>query len=475
MNLLVLGFSHQTAPMDLLEQAALPAGGDFTLTEALHEEETVEEAVVVATCNRLEVYAVVSSFHGGVSAISDQLSAATGVDTASAAEHMFLRYGQAAAEHIFAVAAGLDSMAIGESQILGQVRHALRMGQEIGSVKQVLDPLLQRALRAAKRAHNETDLDQAGPGLVDAAWTEALRILSTNRNADTCSANTGSPANTGTDNIGSPATPTTSADVRVAVVGAGAMSGLAIATLHRLGVADLAVINRSKERAQRLVDRNFGHVVDLNDNTAVLDALAKADVIMTCTGAVGHVITTAMIKAARANRTAPQVLIDLALPRDIDPTVREVHGVDLIDLTRIGELASAEHNQTSTVTAEQLVLDEVHTFVNEQRSAAVAPTLAALRKQSEVVVERELARIMGRLGEEQEPIREEIRLAMHRVASKLLHTPTVRMKSLVAERNDGETYVAALRQLFDLDDVECSSVAQVLHAVPKNTERVSSP
>lgn len=450
MNLLVLGFSHQTAPMDLLEQAALPPGGDVALTETLRDEATIEEAVVVATCNRLEIYAVVSSFHGGVNAISDLLSAASGVDTEAAADHLFLRYGQAAAEHIFAVAAGLDSMAVGESQILGQVRHALRLGQEAGSVKQVLDPLLQRALHAAKRAHSETDLDKAGPGLVDAAWGEAMRLLAgANQTPD--------PKN-----------------LKVAVIGAGAMSGLAVATLHRLGVGDLAVINRSRERAERLVKRNFGHVVDLRDEAAVLEALGAADVIFACTGAVGHVVSASMMRNVQEIYGGQHVLVDLALPRDIDPAVRDVAGVDLIDLTRIGELAAAGQVSSGTVTAEQLVLDEVHAFVHEQRSAAVAPTVAALRKQSEVVVERELARIMGRLGEEHEDIRDEVRLAMHRVASKLLHTPTVRMKSLVAERNDGDTYVAALRQLFDLDDVEHSSVAQVLRAVPKNTDRVGS-
>ncbi|GAB4068118.1 glutamyl-tRNA reductase [Angustibacter speluncae] len=453
MSLLAVGISHHTAPLDVLERVALDAAGTRELATALGRAEHVREVAVLATCNRLEVYADVTTFHGGLADIGRMLVARAGLDLAELTPHLYVRYAEHAVQHLFRVAAGLDSMALGESQVLGQVRATLRRAQEDGTLGRLLDPLLQHSLRAGKRAHTETGLDRAGHSLVEAALAHA-------------------------DEVGLPLTAS-----RALVVGAGAMSGLAAATLYRGGAAAITVANRTPERAQRLARAVGGEWLALDDPDALVQALAGADVVVSCTGAVGHVLTVERVAAARELRAAraalegrdpaDQLLVDLALPRDVEPGVTALPGVHVVDLATLGrELEHAEVGE-QVEAARRVVDEEVATYLQGQRADEVAPTVVALRSYARQVVEAELARLRSRLGEVDPKVAAEVELSVHRVVEKILHTPTVRVKSLAAEQDgSGTHYAAALRELFDLDidavtgGATITDVSDVLAAVP---------
>ncbi len=426
MSLLVVGLSHHSAPLDVLERAALDATGARQLAATLLGSEHVSEAAVLATCNRLEVYADVTTFHGGLADVGATLSARTGMDLATLTDHLYVQYAEHAVAHLFTVTSGLDSMAIGEAQVLGQVRAMLRRGQDDGSLGRVLDPLLQQALRVGKRAHTETGLDGAGHSLVHAALAHADEL----------------------------AVPVGSA--RTLVVGAGAMSALAVATLSRSGARSITVANRTAERARGLAEQVGGRWLTLADDQALVEALAEADVVVSCTGAVGHVLTPELVSRARelagagAGPAHRQLLIDLALPRDVAPEVSSLDGVTVVGLGELGdELADAEVGADLQAAA-AIVEAEVAAYLSQQRADSVAPTVVALRSYAGEVVAGELARLRQRLGDNlDDRVRAELDQTVRRVVDKLLHTPTVRVKSLAAE--DGGHYAAALRELFDLD------------------------
>lgn len=444
MTVVVVGLSHRTAPLPLLERTALAGGqgGRATpagLLDALAGAEFVDGAAVLSTCNRLEVYADVSRFHGGVTAIGAALSGVTGVRLGELADHLYVHYDEAAARHAFRVACGLDSMAIGEVQILGQLRTALKLAQDGGWSGGPVAGLLQQALKVGKRAHSETGLDRAGQSLVGAGLARAAEVLGP---LSGCS---------------------------VLVLGAGAMAGLVVGAVE--GAREVVVASRTSSRAARLAETVGGRCVEL---AGLPQALAAADLVVATAGATGHLVTLEQVRAARGATaeepaggvTRPQVFVDLALPRDVDPAVAALPGVELVDLEALGERLAGHPVQDVVVAVEAIVDAEVTGFVAERRAAAVAPTVVALRERAQAVVEAELLRLEGRLGPVDDRVRAEVTAAVQRVVDKLLHTPTVRVKQLAGEPN-GESYADALRALFDLDldlDLPLGRVAEPLSA-----------
>ena len=248
MSVLVVGLSHRTAPVELLERAAINADH---LPKALHEllqGDNVAEALVLSTCNRVEVYAHVTRFHGGVQEVSDLLSRLSGVPLDELSDSLYVHYEERAVQHLFSVASGLDSMVVGEGQILGQIRNAFRVAQDEGAVARVLGELFRHSLRVGKRVRTETEIGRAGASLVGVG----LRI-----------------AEAALGPLG--------ADTRALIVGAGAMGAVAGATLKREGVERIVVANRTADRAERLADTLGGRSVALDD---LVDAIAETDVLV---------------------------------------------------------------------------------------------------------------------------------------------------------------------------------------------------
>ena len=428
MSVVVLGLSHRSAPIELLEAVTLGATGAAALATVVAAGENVDEVVVLATCNRVEIYAVATTFHGAVTEIGEALSSASGIPLDELREHLYVHYEDRAISHVFSVASGLDSMAVGEGQVLGQLRGALRLAQKQGYAGPTLNALFQQALRVGKRAHSETGIDSVSVSMVEIGLKHAA-------------------------DLGGPL-----ADARVLVIGAGSMSSLAATTISRLGSADLVIINRTLAKAEHLAGATSGRALPLLDLEA---AMSQADVIISCTGAVGHVITADGVAAAAGSRTGgPQVFIDLALPRDVAPAVADLQGVHVVGLAEIGDTLAADDGFAPHVKAvHDLVADEVAAYLSDRRAHDVAPTVAALRHRAADVVAAELSRLDQRLPDEMSKnARAEIQLTMHRVVEKLLHTPTVRVKELAGDGQGGD-YALALRELFDLDPHDVAAVS----------------
>jgi glutamyl-tRNA reductase len=427
MSVLVVGLSHRTAPVTLLERATLPGSAAGKLAADAVTGEHVGESVVLSTCNRVEVYAEVDKFHGGVAEVSERLARATGVALDALTPHLYVHYEDRAVQHLFSVACGLDSMVVGEGQILGQVKQSLRAAQDAGAAGRVLNELIQHALRVGKRAHTETRIDQAGQSLVTVGLDLAERTLGRLAGGSGL------------------------------VVGAGSMAALAAATLRRRGLRHVAVVNRTVRHAQRLAAAVQGQAGGLD---ALRAELALADVVVSCTGAVGTVISAEAVAAARAARgQSPQVLLDLALPRDVDPDVRDVDGVSVVDLEHLAAELAGSPGAPDVDAVRRIVTDEVAAFLGWQRAASVAPTVVALRSMAADVVSSELTRLAGRLPDLDERSRDEIGQAVRRVVDKLLHAPTVRVKELAGEPG-GHSYAEALRELFDLDPMAVEVVTR---------------
>ncbi len=430
MSVLVVGLSHRTAPMELLERAALTAQEAQELASRLHAGDHVEESLVLATCNRLEVVVEAGTFHGALVRVGEALSEVTGLDRDDLTEHVYVHYDERAVAHLFEVACGLDSMAVGESQVLGQLREALRRGQRDGRVGPALNVLLQQALRVGKRAHAETGIDGVSRSLVGVGLQQAAQELADLRSA------------------------------RAVVVGAGAMSGLAVAELARAGIAHLTVVNRTRARADRLAAQHGAVAADWTDLGSLL---GTADLVVTCTGSVGHVIEAGTVADARrrAGNAAPLVLLDLALPRDVQPEVAALPGVRVWGLAELrdvlAEAPDGSDRQDAVSAVQELVSAEVAGYLTERRAARLAPTLAALRSRAARVVDAEMARLDQRVPHLPDDERHEVRRTVQRVVDKLLHTPTVRVKQLATGHQPSD-YGEVLRELFDLDPHEVTVV-----------------
>lgn len=427
MSVLVVGLSHRTAPVGLLERVTLPPDAATKLLDDVVATDHAGEAMVLSTCNRVEVYVDVDKFHGGVAQTSELLARSTGVSLDELTPHLYVHYEDRAVAHLFAVTCGLDSMVVGESQILGQVRASLRAAQDAGTAGRTLGALAQQALRVGKRARTETGIDRAGRSLVSTGLEQAGRVLG-------------------------PLTGRTAL-----VVGAGAMSALAATVLAHSGAGRVVIANRTLSHAERVAAAVDGEAVPL---AGLHDALAEADLVVSCTGAVGHVIAAADVSAAQARRGGRDlVVLDLALPRDVEPDARHLPGVTVVDLETLAEVLETSEHAADVEATRAIVADEVTAFLGWQRAASVAPTVVALRDMADGVVRAELARLTGRLPQLGPKERAEIELTVQRVVEKVLHAPTVRVKQLAGEPG-GQSYAEALSKLFGLDPAAVEAVTR---------------
>ncbi|GHJ46258.1 glutamyl-tRNA reductase [Catellatospora sp. TT07R-123] len=427
MNLIVVGASYRTAPVELLEQLSLVDGA--RALPRLLADGRVGEAVVLSTCNRVEVYAAVPAFHPGLSHLGDVLAELTGLPAERLASSLYVHHGDDAVRHVFRVAAGLDSMVAGEAQILGQLREAYQSATDADATGRVLHELLQQALRVGKRAHAETGIDHAPRSMVSAALDHAVA-----QSEQACD---------------------------WLVVGAGAMGALAVAELTRRGAGTVTVVNRGHERAERLAQAYGAQAAPFE---RLPELLAAADVVITATASVDHVLTVDNVCAARTGAAKILTIIDLALPRDVEPEVGGLDGVRLVDVARLGAVV-AQPADREVLAVERIVDAEVETYAGWLRGAEVAPTVAALRARADDVVTAELRRLTQRRADLTDEQRAEVAHTVHRIVQRLLHQPTVRVRQLAAEPG-GEAYAQLLRDLFDLSVIPGSPAKTTVADVP---------
>lgn len=436
MSLLVIGLSHRSAPVSVLDRASLSPDSRTKLLRDVLAAEPATEAAVLTTCNRVELYADVDKFHAGVAELSTLLARHSGVGLDELTPYLYVHYEDRAVHHLFTVACGLDSMVVGEGQILGQIKYALARGQELHTAGRLLNDLFQQALRVGKRAHSETGIDRAGQSLV----TFGLEQLAAGADVTTWARGR-----------------------RALVIGAGSMSSLAAATLARAGVAEIVVANRTASRADRLVEilnepGGTGVKARAVDMGAADAELTRADVVVSCTGATGLVLTADAVEAALAGGRE-LALLDLAMPRDIDAAVHRLGGARLIDIESLADASADAPMAADVEQVKRIVADEVAAFGAAQRAAHITPTVVALRAMAADVVTSEITRLEGRLPGLDERQRAEITQAVRRVVDKLLHAPTVRVKQLAGEPG-GAGYADALRELFDLDPQTVAAVSR---------------
>ncbi|OAA26426.1 glutamyl-tRNA reductase [Frankia sp. EI5c] len=457
MSLLAVGLNHRTAPTSLLELAAVSTDDAPKVLHDLVAADHVSEAVVLSTCNRTEIYAEVETFHGGLADISDQLSRVCGVPMSDLAAHLYVHHEARAVSHLFSVVCGLDSMLVGETQILGQVRVAFRLAQAAEVTSGTLAGLFQTALRVGKRAHTETSIDSAGASIVSVGVRMAAFDLEARR-PDALAAPVSSAGIDPADAVEELLRPDLTAPVEVAgadplagarvlIIGAGAVGSLAAQTVRRAGAGEVVVANRTPAHAARVAEAHEARAVGLAD---IAHEVGRADLVISSTGASGLVVGQEVVRSAVAGRGGrPLVFLDLALPRDIDPAVRELPGVTLIDIEALRVALDGAQVSHDVEAVRSLVATEVAGFLDRRRAERVAPTVVALRAHAAAVVRDELERLRTRLPDLDNREWDMVSGTVRRVVDKLLHAPTVRVQQL-AEAPGGDSYAEALRELFDL-------------------------
>ena len=423
MSLLVMGISHHSAPIEVLEQVAA-IDAEETLP-VLGAGDAVGEVLLLSTCNRIEVYTEVSRFHAAVESLTAVLAKHAGLAADQLSKHLYVHYEDAAVRHAFRVASGLDSMVVGDEQILGQFREAFKVAVDQGQAGRSLHELAQNALRVGKRVHSDTGIGRHGASVVEVALSEAGRHHGT------------------------------LAGRRVVIIGSGAMSSLAASVASAAG-AGVTIVGRTAASVHRLAQAVNGHGVQLVD----LDAhLRHADVVVSATGATGLLITKEHLQRVLGDDRPDVYVCDLALPHDPDPRIAEIPGVQRLDLSGIAALPQAQIAGESVTTAESIVLEATAEFLQRQMGAKVEPVVVALRSRAEAVVEEELQRLRLRNPDLSEEQFAEIARGMRRVVATLLHTPTVRMKELAGDPG-GDRYAAALHALFDLDPAAVTALTE---------------
>jgi len=420
-SVVVVGLSHRTAPLELLERMAVP---DERLPKALADlvaRDFVSEAVVLSTCHRIEVYAVAERFHGAMADVRHFLSELSFVAPEEFSDHLYVHYDDAAAAHLFSVAAGLDSVVLGESQILGQVRDAWERARAEGAAGSRLSQLFRHSLEVGKRARSETAIARGITSLSQAAVAMAG------------------------DRLGG------LAGRAVVVLGAGEMGAGLVDEVAEASVPGtcVTVANRTRPRAERLAERAGGRAVTLDELPA---ALAGADLLLTSTGSTSVVLTAAEVKQALAGRPdQPLLIVDLGMPRDVDPAVAALPGVSLLGLADVETFvdASMEERRREVVPVRAIVAEEVDRWVEAVTARFATPTVAALRQRAEDVRLAELARYRNRLADLEPRQREAVEALTRSLLGKLLHDPTVRLKDAAGSAK-GDRLAGALRELFDL-------------------------
>jgi len=432
-ELLTLGVSHKTAPLDLRERLSLTEGSAVGALGELTASGVIHEAAAISTCNRTELYLVVSDTVEAESTALGVLTRQAEIRPTELVNHLYsLRSGEAA-RHLFRVTAGLDSMVVGEAEIQGQVKRAYELALVEGATGPILNRLFRGALAAGGRARNETSIGERGVSIPSVAVELAQRTLG--------------------DLI----------DRRVLVVGAGETAELVAKALVARGVSTVFVANRHHDRAIGLAQRFDGDAVRLED---LPDQLAEVDIVVSATHSPHHIVERddlARVMEAREGR--PLLFVDIAVPRDIEPACREIPQVSVHNMDDVQQIVerNTSGREAEVKRVEPIIAAEVDRFERWHASLEVVPTIASLRERADDVVRRVLAENDNRWENVSDADRERLTTMANAIVSRLLHEPTLRMKRS-AGSEDAYLYVSALRELFGLDvgtEPEAETEAQV--------------
>lgn len=419
MNIIVVGLSHHTAPLEIREKLAFSSSGIESPLRELTSLPDITEGVIVSTCNRVEVYARARDMAAGIARVKRFLAGRGGIPFSSLEPHLYGYHGEKAVRHVFRVAASLDSLVIGEPQILGQVKAAYGYAAEYGASGLILNRLLHKAFSVAKRIRTETRIASSAVSVAFAAVELAKKIF---------------------DDL---------AGKTVLLVGTGEMGELAARHFVTAGAGEVMVANRTFERAERLATEFSGRPVRFDD---LSDHLHKADIILSTTGAPRYIIGPAAVsEALRRRKQRPMFFIDIAVPRDIDPAVNDLENVYLYntdDLQGVVE-SNLEQRAREAEKAEEIVTDETGRFLAWLSSLEVVPTIVALRSRFEEIVRAEARRTLSAWKDPSSEQERRLDAMTSAIISKLLHTPITVLKH-TGQGGRIDLYLDALQSLFDL-------------------------
>jgi len=413
-KLLAVGLNYRSASPELLARATAGTTDIAAVLDELLGSFDIAEAMVVSTCNRVEMYTAVRGFHGALNDVGTVLARQCGVPLTQLAPGLYAHYADEAVRQLFKVASGLDSLVQGERQVLGQLRAAYITATKHGAVGSVLHEATQQALRVGKRIHTEVMSSEPQPSIAEAAL------------------------NLGESHLGS------LVGASALVVGAGDMGTAAAAALRGRGVDELRILSRSRESAARLAATlcaSHGILAELDQ------ALLGVDVVVCATSSPQYVLTPELATARLAQQRR-LLIVDLAMPKDVAPLLAEIPGVRVIDLPGMARAVTAMPEATLS-SAWRILSEEMAAFSAADRATSVTPIIVALRERAEDLMARELAWLTARQPQLEVAQQADVARAMRRLTKSLLHDPTVRVKQLAAA--DGSYYADALRELFDLD------------------------
>jgi len=426
--IIVIGLSHKTAPDEVRNRHAFPPQRVAQALGALRDYSAVREAAIVSTCNRLEIYADVDDFERGIEQIKDFLTTYRNMRVDDFDKYLYTMLGTEAVEQLLRVACGLDSMLVGEPQILGQVREALTAADDARSAGPHLHKLFRTALEAGKRARTETGISRDVVSLGSAAVELAVRHCDIK-------------------------------SVSALVVGAGKMGAIVAKHLAARGVASLTIANRTLARAQRLARPLRAHAAPLD---RLVDLLAHADLLITATGGGAHMVTAPMVRAALERRRAPMLIVDIAVPCDVEPNAAALPGVTLYELGDLRQIVDETlgERRTEIPAVERIVAAGSAQYMRWYQSRAAAPLIASLRNKAELIRQAEIDRLFCRLPELDERQRDLIVGASVSILNRLLHAPVTRLRESAAGGTPvGDPDFAA--QLADLAGLGAKLEAQL--------------
>lgn len=438
MHTLVVGLNYKTAPVEIREKLSFIESDLPNAMEALQKQKSILENVIISTCNRTEIYAVVDQLHTGRYYIKQFLANWFNIPMEQFEDHLFIREEDESLNHLFRVTAGIDSMVLGETQILGQVKKSFLQGQEIGTTGTVYNQLFKQAVTFAKRAHSETAIGENAVSVSYAAVELAKKIFGSLK------------------------------DKHVAILGAGKMGELAIQNLYGNGVGKVTVINRTFEKAQNLASKFDGDAKAMNELQCTL---LEADILISSTGATDYVIDQDLMKdVAKFRKGDPLFMVDIAVPRDLDPRIGDVPNVflyDIDDLQGIVQANLAERERAANeITA--MIQEEIIQFKDWFNTLGVVPVISALRKKAASIQEETMMSIDNKMPNLTERERKILNKHTKSIINQLLKTPILQAKELANEKN-AEAQLALFQQIFGIED-EVQQEVQQLRPEVKSSE-----
>ncbi len=423
MSVIVVGLNHRTAPVELRERVAVPSSRMVKALHDLSSREHLAEVVLLSTCNRTEIYARSTKFHSAVSDVLEFLAEQGSVPPEEFSEHLYTYYDDSAVSHLFGVAAGLDSMILGEGEILGQVRDAWQLAEAEGSAGQAMARVFRHAIEVGKRVRTETAIGRRALSVSSAAVALAERTMFSLRGRS------------------------------VLILGAGDVAEGLGRALMTAGAGDVVVANRTHARAVELAERLGGRAVPLGE---LPEVLTHVDLLLTATDSTEVHVERADVEAVMERRGGvPLLIVDVAVPRDVDPGAAQVAGVTLHDVDDLHQLTEAalDVRRGEVVNVREIIGHELERFQTDRAAREVAPLVTSLRDRAESVRQAELTRFRSKLDALDPETRNAIDALTQGIVNKLLHEPTVRLKEAAGSAR-GELYSDALASLFDIRDTE---------------------